>query len=114
MASKVRIEIHEQGLRDLVSANKPIRDLLVSTAQNVASEAQATAQSAQEGPGGTIYGYAEAGFSVEWDARGGKRPRVNVISNATPKMAMAAYFHTMKRDGIDHLRAALYKFTNRG
>ncbi len=114
MARGVRVVVDEAALSLFVSSNKPIRDLLVSTAQDVAREAEATAQSAQEGPGGTIYGYAEAGFAVEWESRGGKRPRVNVVSKADISMALAAYFHTIKRDGVDHLRAALYKYTKRG
>jgi hypothetical protein len=114
VASRVKVVVDEAALAQFVATNKPIRDLLVGVAKNVAQEAQSTAQSAQEGPGGTIYGYAEAGFSVVYEGRGGKRPRVNVVANADPKMALAAYFHTLKRDGVDHLRAALYKFTNRG
>lgn len=112
--AKVKVVIHEDGIAKFLQVNKPVRDMMVSTAQQVAAEAQNTAQSAQNGPGGTIYGYAEAGFDVQWESRGGKRPRVNIISRADPYMALAAYFHTLKRDGVDHLRAALYKFTNRG
>lgn len=112
--AKVKIVWDESAFAEFISTEKAIRDLLVGTAQSVAAEAQNTADSAQEGPGGTISGYAEAGFSVQYEARGGKRPRVNVVSNADPKTALAAMFHTMKRDGVDHLRAALYKFTSRG
>ncbi len=112
--AKVKVVIHEDGIAQFLRENKPVRDLMMHTAAQVAGEAESTAQSAQNGPGGTIYGYAEAGFSVEWEQRGGKRPRVNVISNSDPYMALAAYFHTLKRDGVDHLRAALYKFTSRG
>ncbi len=88
--AKVKVVIHEDGVAQFLSVNKPVRDLMVSTAQKVASEAQGTAQSAQNGPGGTIYGYAEAGFEVQWEARGGKRPRVNIIAKADPKMSLAA------------------------
>jgi hypothetical protein len=114
VASKVKIVIHEKALSEFVTQNKYIRDELVGVANLVAAEAKSTAQSAQNGPGGTIAGYAEAGFSVVWEARGGKRPRVNVVANADPNMSLRAYFYTMKRDGVDHLRAALYKFTKRG
>ena len=82
-------------------------------ANSVQGEAQATASSAEEGPGGTITGYASAGFSVVYEARG-KRPRVLIKSNADSATITAAHFHTQKRDGIAHLRAALYKFTKRG
>jgi translation elongation factor EF-Ts len=110
----MKVVVDEAALAEFIATNKPIRDLMVGVAQDVAAEAQATAQSAQEGPGGTIDGYAEAGFSVVYESRGLKRPRVNVVANADEKMALAAYFHTLKRDGVDHLRAALYKFTTRG
>lgn len=114
MARGVRVVVDEAALATFVATNKPIRDVLVSTAQEVASEAQATAQSAQKGPGGRISGYAEAGFSVVYESRGAKRPRVNVVSNADPMTALAAHFYTHRRDGVGHLRAALYKFTKRG
>lgn len=112
--ANVRVVVDEAALSRFLSTEPGIRNLLMDTAKQVAGEAQATAQSAQEGPGGTIYGYAEAGFSVQYESRGNGRPRVNIVSNADPKMALAAYFHTLKRDGVDHLRAALYKFTTRG
>lgn len=114
MVSAWKVEVDEAALAEFVSQNKGIRDELVHTAQKVAAEAQATASSAENGPGGTIDGYAAAGFTVQWEGRGGKRPRVNIISNADPEVFMKAYFHTMKRDGMDHLRQALYKFTTRG
>ncbi len=114
MASKIKIVIDEKALGEFVTQNKYIRDELVGVARLVAAEAQSTAQSAQNGPGGTIDGYAEAGFSVVWEGRGGRRPRVNVVSNADINMSLRAMFYTMKRDGVDHLRAALYKFTKRG
>lgn len=112
--AKVKVVIHEDALSAFVSKEKGIRDALVGVAQDVAKEAQATAQSAQKGPGGRIAGYAEAGFSVVYESRGAKRPRVNVVSNADPMTALAAHFYTFRRDGVGHLRAALYKFTRRG
>lgn len=80
----------------------------------VAAEAQATAQDAQKGPGGTISGYAEAGFDVVWEPRGGKRPRVVIKSNASPETALRVLFYTQKKWGVAHLRRALYKYTTRG
>lgn len=112
--AKIRVVVDEQGLADLVSKNKYIRDLLVGTAQDVQGEAAATADDAQKGAGGRLDGYAQAGFSVQYQSRGGKRPRVNIVSNADGETAMAAHFYTQKRDGVGHLRAALYKFTGRG
>ena len=111
--ANVKVVIDEAALARFVNDEPAIRNLLMNTAKSVAGEAAATAQSAQNGPGGTIYGYAEAGFSVHFESRAG-RPRVNIVANADPKMALAAYFYTLKRDGVDHLRAALYKFTTRG
>lgn len=110
----VKVKVDEAGISQFLQANKSVRDLLVRSAQAVAANASATADSAQKGPGGTISGYAEAGFAVEWQARGGKRPRVNVRSLADAKTAMAVHFYTQKRDGVAHLRAALYQETYRG
>lgn len=113
MAS-TKVVFDEAAFTALVNENKYIRDALVHTAQAVAGQAAATANSAQNGTGGRLTGYAEAGFRVEYQARGGKRPRVNIISNADPETALAAHFYTQKRDGVGHLRAALYKLTTRG
>ena len=104
--ARVRIEIHEDGLRDLVSQNKYIRDELIRVGKNVKAAAEASAQDAQNGPGGRLEGYAEAGFDVIWDSRG-KRPRVNIVSLADPAMALRVHFYTQKRDGVSHLRKAL-------
>lgn len=107
----VRVVVDEQGLAEFLQANKSVRDALVSTAQQVAGAAQSTAPSAENGPGGSINGYASAGFTVEWESRGGKRPRVNIVSNADSETATAAHFYTQRRDGVAHLRAALYSVT---
>jgi hypothetical protein len=107
-AGGTRVIVDEAAISIFLQQNKPVRDLLVSTAQAVASEAQATASDAENGPGGTITGYASAGFSVEWESRGGKRPRVNIVSNADPETTTRAHFYTQRRDGVAHLRAALY------
>lgn len=109
-----KVEVDEAGLAEFVSQNKPLRDMLVSTAQAVANQAAATASDAEEGPGGRIDGYASAGFTVEYESRGGKRPRVNIKSNAPGAIAMAAHFHSQLKDGVGHLRAALYSVTGRG
>lgn len=112
--AKVRIVYDEQALTDLVANNKYIRDELVGTAQKVAAEAQATASAAENGPGGRLDGYSDAGFRVDYESRGGKRPRVNVVSNAPADVALAAHFNSQRKTGVGHLRAALYKFTGRG
>lgn len=108
--AKAKIVIHEDGLVAFLKKNKPVRDMLVGTARSVANEAQQTADSAQKGAGGRLDGYAQAGFSVEWQGRN-KRPRVNIKSNADIETALAAHFYTQRRDGVGHLRKALYKFT---
>ena len=113
MAKTVKVTIDELGVREFLSENKDIRDLLVEVGHKVAAEAQATASDAEKGPGGRLTGYAEAGFAVEWESRGG-RPRVNIVSKADPQTALGVMFSTQKRWGIAHLRRALYKFTTRG
>lgn len=107
------IYIDPKGIEDFLNNNASVKAIFTDLGEQVAAEAQATADSAQRGSGGTITGYAEAGFSVEWERRSG-RPRVNVVSNADPETFLRAYFYTQKRDGVAHLRRALYKFTKRG
>lgn len=114
MANAWKVVVEEGALAEFVATNKPLRDELVSVAQKVASEAASTASAAENGSGGSIDGYAAAGFSVQYESRGSKRPRINIVSNADPKISMAAHFFTQRRDGVGHLRAALYKFTSRG
>jgi len=104
-----RVVVHEQGISDFLEMNPSVKQQLLDVAEQVASEAQSTASSAEEGAGGRIDGYASAGFTVEWESRGGKRPRVIIKSNADRKTVLAAHFHTQLRDGVGHLRAALYK-----
>ena len=105
-SKNVRVEVDDQGLQEFLKQNKDIRDLLFSTANKVKSKAESSAQDAQGGPGGQLHDYAEAGFSVVWEPRG-KRPRVNVVSNADPLMAVKVHIYTTIRDGIGHLRKAL-------
>ena len=109
----VKVVVEERGLIDFLQQNKQFRDGLVHTAQAVANEAQATASDAENGAGGTIDGYAAAGFTVRWDGRG-KRPQVIVQSDADTETITAVHFHTQKVWGVAHLRKALYKFTTRG
>lgn len=112
--AKVRIQFDEGAFAEFIARNKYIRDALVYTAQDVAAEAQATASDAENGAGGRIDGYASAGFSVDFESRGNKRPRVNIKSNADGDTAMAAHFNSQRKNGVGHLRAALFKFTGRG
>jgi hypothetical protein len=108
-----KVVIEEKGVEDLLRANKGIRDLMVKLGNSVAANAQATASKAELGPGGQLTGYADAGFSVEWDNPGNKRPRVNVRSNADGALATRVHFYTQKRDGVAHMRKALYDETFR-
>lgn len=112
MAKSVKVQYDAEDMRAFLKANKPIRDLLMSQGQAVATEAQDTASAAEGGPGGRIDGYAAAGFSVSWHQQG--RPQVRIASNADPSVITAVHFHTQKKNGVAHLRAALYKFTQRG
>ena len=111
--AKVKIVYEKDGILNFLKANKPIRDMMMHTGMAVQANAQATAQSAQNGPGTTIDGNADAGCATVWEQRG-KRPRVVVKSLAPAETATAAHFYTQKRDGVAHMRAALYKETNRG
>lgn len=104
---------NKNGIDDLAQESG-IKRMMMTLGDQVVSEAQATAQDAQNGPGGLLYGYAEAGFDSEWDSRGGKRPQVIVRSNADPEMALRVHFNSQKKWGTGHLRRALYKFTKRG
>lgn len=112
MAKKVKVVVDNQGLADFLNQNKGIRDMMAKEAQAVKSRAEATASDAEEGAGGTLDGYASAGFTIKWIMRG-RRPRIEIHSNADPKTITGVHFHTMKRDGIAHLRAALYSITTR-
>lgn len=111
--STVTVKVEPNGVENFVKQNKPFRDMLAKMAADVQAEAAATADSAQRGAGGRLDGYAQAGFSIKWITKG-KRPQVQIHSNADSKTATAAHFYTQKRDGVAHLRAALYKFTRRG
>lgn len=107
----VSVVIDQAGLADFLETNPAVRGLLMAQGAAVASEAESTASAAENGAGGRIDGYAAAGFSVQWEARGGKRPRVNIVSNADPETVTRAHFYTQRRDGVAHLRAALYSVT---
>lgn len=107
--ARIRIDYNREAIGDLLNMPE-MRQLLLSIGENVRAEAQATADAAQNGSGGTIDGYAQAGFSIELVDRG-QRPRVDIRSNADPATFLAAHFYTQRKNGIGHLRAALYKFT---
>jgi len=106
--AKTRIEFHESGVIDLMD-ELGMRAILTEAGQKVADELAATATVADNGPGGTIDGYSDAGFTVTYEARG-RRPRVVVKSNAPGDVAAAAQFNYYHKTGQLHMLAALYKF----
>jgi hypothetical protein len=111
--AKFKIEkiVFEKGALDkFIQENKDIKNLLMDLANNVKREAEATASDAENGPGGKITGYASAGFTVKYEKRS-KRPVVKIISNADGETATAAHFNSQRKNGIGHLRAALYKYS---
>jgi hypothetical protein len=105
---KVRYEFHEEGILDLMDA-VGMKEILTEQGEIVANELRSTASEAENGPGGTIDGYADAGFEVIYEARG-RRPRVVVKSNAPGDVALAAGFNYYRKKGQLHFLAALYKF----
>jgi hypothetical protein len=109
-----RVDFDKSAFEQFLDQNPGIRNELMNVAQQVKDHAERTAQEAQHGPGGTISGYAEAGFEIEWDGSRSRRPRVNIRSKASPEIITAVHFYTIKKYGVSHLRNALYKFTTRG
>lgn len=106
----VRVEVDKEAIGEFVRKNKPMRDDMFRIANTVKAEIERTASDAEEGPGGTIDGYAAAGFEVVWETRN-KIPRVIVVSNAPIKVWLAAHIHTIQRDGIAHMRKAMEVIT---
>lgn len=105
--ARTKIKIKPNQPADFIRENKDFRDFLVGKANDVRAEAERTAPGAEGSPPDRTAGYAAAGFRVQFEARG-RRPRVNIISNASPDVAQAVYWYTQKRDGVAHLRQALY------
>jgi hypothetical protein len=110
--AKVKIEFDKRAREQLLKSNDMFEELK-KTADKVQQEATSTASSAEKGAGGKIDGYASAGFKVKKHI-GGSRVEAHVESLADPETFKRAFFYTAKRDGVAHLRRALYKFTNRG
>lgn len=110
--AKVRIENHDDAFRAFLKSDE-MYNIVKDMADKVRDEAQATASDAEKGSGGRIDGYASSGFSIVKHI-GGTRVEAHVQSNADPETFLKAFFYTAKRDGVAHLRRALYKFTKRG
>lgn len=109
--ARVSIRLNSAGFRELLR-DPDVLSVVRDVAENVAAEARATASEAENGAGGTIDGYAAAGFTVATDMNA-KRPDVRVISNADLDTFLRAHFHSQRKHGVAHLRAALYKFTDK-
>ena len=103
----VKVVVDPRDVEAFLNENSAIRQLLLSTGEAVAGVASSTAQDAQGGPGGRLHGYAESGFKVEYES-GSKRPQVKVRSLADPMMALRVHFYSQRKNGVGHLRAALY------
>lgn len=105
--ARARIEFDQAGIQDLLQSSG-VRSHIMGIAQQVQSEAAATAQAAEQGSA-RLSGYASAGFSVAWEPRG-KRPRAVVTSNAPTNVYLRVFISTAKNFGTPHFLAALYKF----
>ena len=103
MASNVQIN---RLWQQEVLNDPAVKNQILAVAEAVKSAAEMTASSAEKGPGGNIDGYAQAGFRVEWNTN--RKPQARVYSNAPIETFMKAFWYTQKRDGVAHLRAALY------
>lgn len=104
--AKSKVVFIDGSMAQFLKNNPEIRKTMMDVGKEIQAAAENTAQDAQNGPGGTLYGYAEAGFEVVWESRG-KRPRVLIRSLADSDMALRVHFYTQKRDGIAHMRKAL-------
>ena len=102
-------KLDKKALKDYLTDSPDIDKGLKEQAEQIANKARATASDAENGPGGTISGYASAGFRVESE-KNSKRKIYKVVSNADPKVSLAAHFNSQRKNGIGHLRAALYAF----
>lgn len=112
MVKKVKIEVNKKDIQKWLSESKEVKKLLMDVAKDVEGEARRTASDAENGSGGTITGYESAGFKTEYDTSG-NIPVAKVVSNADGGTATAAHFNSQRKNGIGHLRAALYKFTTK-
>jgi len=110
MAKNIRVEFDKNELGKWLQDNDDVKKLTLDIAEKVRNEAARTASDAENGPGGKIDGYASAGFKVEYDKRS-KRPVAKIISNAPGSTALKAHFNSQRKNGIGHLRAALYSQT---
>ena len=106
------VKIDKSAIKKWLQEDEGVRKLLITEANKVKAEMQATASSAENGAGGNITGYAAAGFEVDI-VKGKKRMSAIIYSKAPAAIAMAVHFYTQRRDGVGHIRAALYRFTTK-
>jgi hypothetical protein len=104
-----KFKFDERAFKSYITQSSDVDNAMRSVANDVANKARSTASDAENGSGGTISGYASAGFSVEVK-KGTKRNEYRVVSNADPKISLAAHFNSQRKNGVGHLRAALYAF----
>jgi hypothetical protein len=109
MARNGTFKLDKKAVADYLKNDIKINLALKEQAEQVANKARNTASDAENGPGGTISGYASAGFRVELK-KGPTRNTYMIVSNADPKISLAAHFNSQRKNGIGHLRAALYAF----
>jgi hypothetical protein len=110
MAKNIRLDFNKNDLGKWLQDNNDVKDFTMKIAEQVRTEAARTASEAEKGPGGKLTGYASAGFKTEYDKRS-KRPVAKIISNADGQMATRVHLSTQRRNGVGHMRAALYSFT---
>jgi len=102
-------KLDKKALKDFLTDSPEIDRGLKEQAEQIANKARATASDAENGSGGSIDGYAAAGFRVESE-KNAKRKIYKVVSNADPKVSLAAHFNSQRKNGVGHLRAAAYAF----
>ena len=106
------VKLDKSAIRKWLQEDEGVKNILMIEARKVQAEMSATASSAERGSGGTLTGYAAAGFGIEV-VKGKKRMSAIIYSKASSALAMAVHFSSQRRTGTGHIRAALYKFTNK-
>lgn len=106
MAKTFTVQIHKEQIGELLMANSAIADDLMKIGNEVAANMEATARDAENGPGGTVDGYAAAGFGV-YLMNHPNRLQVIVASHADEETSRGAHFNSARKNGIPHMAKAL-------
>lgn len=106
MAKTFTVKVHPEQIGRLLKANSAIADDLMRIGNEVLAKAEATASDAENGPGGTVDGYAAAGFGV-YLMDHPNRLQVIVASHADEETSRGAHFNSARKNGIPHLPKAL-------